>query len=96
MTARLFQTLGLQLLAGTTSDSDPQPAHRLSRLSTKAYCRRAWPGESAFAAILVGGGTVSVEVVGSCECERQGSGESSTPFFYVPAMQRYMPVMWNL
>jgi predicted permease len=98
VTAGFFETLGLQLLSGRNFDASDRAGSPAVAIVNETLARRAWPGESAVGRrILVGDSRVSIEVVGLVrDAKYRTIGESSTPFFYVPAVQRYMPVMWIL
>jgi predicted permease len=98
VTPGFFETLGLQLLAGRNfapSDRADSPA---VAIVNETLARRAWPGESAVGKrILVGESRAPIEVIGLVrDAKYRTIGESATPFFYVSALQRYMPVMWIL
>ena len=98
VTPGYFRTLGLPLIAGrnfTASDRTGAPA---VAIVNETLARRAWPGETAVGKRLVlGVSRRPIEIVGVVrDAKYRTIGEPPTPFFYVPAAQRYETVMWIL
>jgi len=98
VTPGYFRTLGLPLIAGrnfTGSDRAGAPA---VAIVNETLARRAWPGETAVGKRLVlGVSRRAIEIVGVVrDAKYRTIGEQPSPFFYVPAAQRYETVMWIL
>ena len=98
VTPGYFRTLRLPLIAGrnfTASDRIGAPA---VAIVNETLARRAWPGETAVGKRLVlGVSRRPIEIVGVVrDAKYRTIGEPPTPFFYVPAAQRYETVMWIL
>jgi predicted permease len=98
VTPGYFRTLGLPFIAGrnfTASDRAGAPA---VAIVNETLARQAWPREAAVGKRLVlGVGRRPIEIVGVVrDAKYRTLGEPATPFFYVPAAQRYESVMWIL
>ena len=98
VTPGYFRTIGVPLVAGrtfTAADRDGSPA---VAIVNETLARRAWPGGSAVGQRLaVGASRRPIEIVGVVRDSKYRTiGERSTPFFYVPAAQRYETIMWVL
>ena len=98
VTPGYFRTLGLPLIAGrnfTASDRAGAPA---VAIVNETLARHAWPGETAVGKRLVlGVSRRPIEIIGVVrDAKYRTLGETPTPFFYVPAAQRYETVMWIL
>jgi predicted permease len=98
VTPGYFKTIGLRLVAGralTQSDRADSPA---VAVVNETLARRAWPGETAVGKRLVlGASRRPIEIVGVVrDVKYRTLGERETPFFYVPATQRYENIMWLL
>ena len=98
VTPGYFRTLGLQVLEGRNFDTSDRASAPAVAIVNETVARRAWPGESAVGKLmLLGVSRRPVEVVGVVrDAKYRTIGESPTPFFYVPAAQRYEPIMWIL
>jgi predicted permease len=98
VTPGYFRTLGLPLLAGrnfTAADRAGAPA---VAIVNETLARRAWPGQNAVGKRLVlGQSRFPVNIIGIVrDAKYRTIGEGPTPFFYVPAAQRYESTMWIL
>jgi predicted permease len=95
VTPGFFDTLGLQLLAGRrfapTDRGTPAVA-----IVNETLARQMWPGQEAVGKqILVGRSRYPIDVVGVVkDAKYRTVGDAASPFFYVPAAQRYEPVQW--
>jgi putative ABC transport system permease protein len=98
VTPGFFQTVGLELLEGRNFDETDRAGTPAVAIVNESLARRAWRGESAVGKrILVGASRRPVDVIGVVrDAKYRTIGESPTPFFYVPAAQRYEPISWIL
>jgi len=98
VTPGFFRTLGLELVAGRNFDQTDRADAPAVAIVNETLARRAWRGESAVGKrILVGARRFPIEVVGVVrDAKYRTIGEGPTPFFYVPAAQRYEPISWIL
>ena len=98
VTPGFFRTLGLELIAGRNFDQTDRAGTPAVTIVNETLARRAWRGESAVGKrILVGARRFPIEVVGVVrDAKYRTIGEGPTPFFYVPAAQRYEPISWIL
>ena len=98
VTPGFFRTLGLELIAGRNFDPTDRAGAPAVTIVNETLARRAWHGESAIGKrILVGARRFPIEVVGVVrDAKYRTIGEDPTPFFYVPAAQRYEPISWIL
>ena len=98
VTSGFFGALGLQLLAGRGFTASDRQGSQTVAIVNETLARLAWPGQPAVGKrILVGRSRWPVDVVGVVkDAKYRTVGESPTPFFYVPAAQRYEPVQWIL
>jgi putative ABC transport system permease protein len=90
--------MGLSIVEGRNfTSADNATAQRVC-LVNETLARRAWPGASAVGKRLdVGRSRNTIEVIGVVrDAKYRTIGEGPTPFFYVPAAQRYDSVMWIL
>ncbi|HEU4692792.1 MAG TPA: FtsX-like permease family protein, partial [Vicinamibacterales bacterium] len=96
VTPGYFQTLGLRLIAGRNFAATDRAGAPAVAIVNETLARQVWPGELAVGKQLVlGVSRRPVEIVGVVRDARYRTiGERPTPFFYVPAAQRYEPVMW--
>jgi predicted permease len=98
VTPGFFRTLGLELVAGRNFDQTDRADAPAVAIVNETLARRAWRSESAVGKrILVGARRFPIEVVGVVrDAKYRTIGEGPTPFFYVPAAQRYEPISWIL
>jgi predicted permease len=98
VTPGYFRTLGLPLIAGRAFDQSDRAGAPAVAIINETLARTAWPGEIAIGKRLaVGVSRRSIEVVGVVrDAKYRTLGERPTPFFYVPAAQRYESTMWIL
>ena len=98
VTPGFFRTVGLELLAGRNFEETDRPGAPAVAIVNETLARRAWRGENAVGKrILVGASRRPVDVIGVVrDAKYRTIGESPTPFFYVPAAQRYEPISWIL
>ena len=96
VTSGYFAALGLQLIAGRTFSASDREGAPTVAVVNETLARRAWPGQTAIGKqILVGRSRWPVEVVGLVkDAKYRTVGESPTPFFYIPAAQRYERIQW--
>lgn len=98
VTPGYFGTIRVSLLDGrnfTASDRAGAPA---VAIVNETLARRGWPGQSAVGKrLMVGVSRRPIEIVGVVrDTKYRTIGEPPTPFFYVPAAQRYESTMWIL
>ena len=98
VTPGYFRTLGLPLIAGRNFSATDRPGAPAVAIVNETLARQAWPGEPAVGKQLVLGlSRRPVEIIGVVrDAKYRTIGERPTPFFYVPAAQRYETVMWIL
>jgi predicted permease len=98
VTPGFFRTIGLELVAGRNFDETDRADAPAVAIVNETLARQAWRGETAIGKrILVGASRRPVDVVGVVrDAKYRTIGESPTPFFYVPAAQRYEPIAWIL
>jgi predicted permease len=97
VTPGFFRTLGLPLVAGRNFTTADRGAPAVA-IVNETLARQAWPGQSAVGKRLVlGHGRFPVDIIGVVrDAKYRTIGEGATPFFYVPAAQRYESTMWIL
>jgi len=93
-----FRTLGIPLIAGRNflvSDRAGAPA---VAIVNETLARTAWHGESPLGKrLMLGVSRRPIEIIGVVrDTKYRTFGERPTPFFYVPAAQRYESTMWIL
>jgi putative ABC transport system permease protein len=96
VTRGFFDALGLTLLAGRHfAPTDRQGAPTVAIIN-ETLARQMWPGQQAVGKrILVGRSRWPVDVIGLVrDAKYRTIGETPSPFFYIPAAQRYEPVQW--
>ncbi len=98
VTSGFFRTLGLELLAGRNFEASDGAGAPAVAIVNETLARRAWPGQSAVGKqILIGDRRWPVGIIGVVrDAKYRTIGEPPTPFFYVPAAQRYEPIQWIL
>jgi predicted permease len=98
VTPGFFRTVGLELVAGRNFDGTDRAGAPAVAIVNETLARRAWRGESAVGQrILVGASRRPIDVIGVVrDAKYRTIGEGPTPFFYVPAAQRYEPISWIL
>jgi macrolide transport system ATP-binding/permease protein len=98
VTPGFFRTVGLELIAGRNFNETDRAGAPAVAIVNETLARRAWPGETAVGKrILVGAGRRPIDVIGVVrDAKYRTIGESPSPFFYVPAAQRYEPISWIL
>lgn len=98
VTPGYFQTLGLPLIAGRNFGATDRAGAPAVAIVNETLARRVWPGEPAVGKQLVlGVSRRPIEIIGVVrDAKYRTIGERPTPFFYVPAAQRYEAVMWIL
>jgi predicted permease len=96
VTPGYFQTLGLALIAGRNFDAADRVGRPAVAVVNETLAKQAWPGQMAIGKRLVlGVSRRPIEIVGVVrDAKYRTIGERPTPFFYVPAAQRYEPIMW--
>lgn len=97
VTPGYFRTLGLQLVAGRNFTAADRGTPGVA-IVNETLARRAWPGRSALGKRLVlGQSRYPLNIIGVArDAKYRTIGEGPTPFFYVPAAQRYESTMWLL
>jgi predicted permease len=97
VTPGYFRTLGLTIVAGRNFTAADGPTGRVA-IVNETLAKHAWPGASAVGKRLeVGSGRWPLEIIGVVrDAKYRTIGEAPTPFFYVPAAQRYDSIMWIL
>jgi predicted permease len=97
VTPGYFRTLGLPLLAGRNFTTADRGAPAVA-IVNETLARRGWPGQSAVGKRLVlGRSRYPVDIIGVVrDAKYRTIGEGPTPFFYVPAAQRYESTTWIL
>jgi predicted permease len=98
VTPGYFRTLGLPLIAGRNFSATDRTGTPAVAIVNETLARQVWPGESAVGKQLVLGlSRRAVAIIGVVrDAKYRTIGERPTPFFYVPAAQRYEAVMWIL
>lgn len=98
VTPGYFQTIALPLIAGRNFNTSDRVGAPPVAIVNETLARRAWPGETAVGKRLVlGVSRRPIEIVGVArDAKYRTIGEWPTPFFYVPAAQRYESIMWIL
>jgi predicted permease len=98
VTPGFFRTLGLPLLAGRNFEAGDRAGAPAVAIVNETLARRTWAGQSAVGKrILVGRSRHPIDIVGVVrDAKYRTIGEPPTPFFYVPAAQRYERVQWIL
>jgi predicted permease len=96
VTPGFFDALDLPLLAGRRFASTDRQGAPSVAIVNETLARQMWPGQNAVGKqILVGRSRWPVHVVGVVkDAKYRTIGETPSPFFYVPAAQRYEPVQW--
>ena len=97
VTPGYFRTLGLPLLAGRNFSASDRGTPAVA-IVNETLARRAWPGQSAVGKrLMLGMSRHPVNIIGVVrDAKYRTIGEGATPFFYVPAAQRYESTMWIL
>jgi predicted permease len=98
VTPGYFKTLGLPLIAGRTFTAADRTGAPGVAIVNETLAHRAWPGGSPVGKrLVVGARRFPIEIVGVVrDAKYRTIGEGPTPFFYVPAAQRYETMMWVL
>ena len=98
VTPDYFRVLGLPLIAGRNFDRSDRAGGPAVTIVNETLARLVWPGQSAVGKQLaVGVSRRLIEVVGVVRDSKYRTlGERPTPFFYVPAAQRYESTIWIL
>lgn len=98
VTPGYFRTIGLTLVAGRNFNAADRAGSPAVGIVNETLARRAWPGQSAVGKrLMLGVSRRPMEIVGVVRDSKYRTiGESPTPFFYVPAAQRYESIMWIL
>jgi macrolide transport system ATP-binding/permease protein len=98
VTPGYFRTIGLPLLAGRNFTGADRAGAPAVAIVNETLARRAWPGDTAVGKRLaVGDSRRLIEIVGVVrDAKYRTIGEAPTPFFYVPAAQRYETITWVL
>ncbi len=96
VTPNYFQTMQIPLLAGRGfTASDDEKAPRVA-IVNETMARQFWPGESAIGRRFRDGDSTGkeIEIVGVAKdgSYKEISDQHTTPFFYVPAAQEYLPM----
>ncbi len=98
VTPGYFRTLGLPLVAGRNFGAADRAGAPAVAIVNETLAGQVWPGESAVGKQLVLGlSRRPIEIIGVVrDAKYRTIGERPTPFFYVPAAQRYEPILWIL
>jgi predicted permease len=98
VTPGYFRTIGMPLLAGRHFQASDRAGGPTVAIVNETFARRAWPDRTPVGQrFVVGDSRHPVEVVGLVrDAKYRTIGERPMPFFYVPAAQRYEPVVWIL
>jgi predicted permease len=98
VTPGYFRTLGLTLISGRNFAATDRTGAPAVAIVNETLARQAWPGAVAVGKRLVlGVSRRPLEVIGVVrDAKYRTIGERPTPFFYVPAAQRYEAIMWIL
>jgi predicted permease len=98
VTPGYFRVLGLPLIAGRNFDRSDRAGAPAVAIVNETLARTAWPQENAVGKrLLIGVSRRPIEVVGVVrDAKYRTVGEHPTPFFYVPAAQRYESTIWML
>jgi predicted permease len=98
VTPGYFRTIGVPFLAGRNFHISDRAGAPAVAIVNETLARRAWPRESAVGKrLVIGSGRRPIEIVGVVrDAKYRTIGERPTPFFYVPAAQRYETIMWVL